>query len=66
MCIPNFRSILFFVWPGNKTQEDRQANIRANIGISSTDCAPHVDLGRIHRNGFFAVKFAQFIQEFDD
>ena len=37
MCVPNFRSVSFFVWPGGLTQI--HTHIEVNIGISS----PHVD-----------------------
>ena len=49
MCakIPNFRSVSFFIWPGELTQINKYThkytNIQVKIGISSTSCTPHVD-----------------------
>ena len=39
--MPNFRSVSFFVWPGDVTHINTQ--IKVNLGISSTGCSPHVD-----------------------
>ena len=41
--VVNFRSVSFFVWPGDVTHINTYTNIRVNLGISSTGCSPHVD-----------------------
>ena len=47
VCVPNFRSVSFFVWPGGVTQINTYINkythIQVKLGISSTGCSPHVD-----------------------
>ena len=43
VCVPNFRSASFFVWPGDVTQINTYTNIQVKLGISSTGCSPHVD-----------------------
>ena len=47
VCVPNFRSVSFFVWPGGVTHIHTYINtythIQVKIGISSTGCSPHVD-----------------------
>ena len=37
ICVHNFRSVSFFVWPGDVT------HIQVKLGISQTDCQPHVN-----------------------
>ena len=54
VCVPNFRSVSFYVWPGGVTQintyihtkvpvSPERFNIQVKVGISSTECSPHVD-----------------------
>ena len=45
VCVPNFRSVSFFVWPGNVTQINTQIHIYilVKLGISLTGCSPYVD-----------------------
>ena len=47
VCVPNVRSVSFFVWPGGVTQINTYINkythIQVKLGISSTGCSPHVD-----------------------
>ena len=45
VCVPNFRSVSFFVRPGAVTQIRKLINtlIHVNLRISSTGCSPHVD-----------------------
>ena len=43
VCVPNFRSVSFFVWPGGPVQTDKPTYLQVKIGISSTGCSPHVD-----------------------
>ena len=42
VCVPNFRSVSFFVWPGNVTQINTQIHIYilVKLGISLTGCSP--------------------------
>ena len=57
MCVPNFRSLTFFVWSRSLIQTHKQTNkytdIRLNIGITNT-CARHVDSKKliIHKINF--------------
>ena len=53
VCVPNFRSVSFLVWPGdvthiNKYIHKKYTNIRVNLIISSTGCSPHVDFDYIY------------------
>ena len=45
VCVPNFRSVSFFVWPGGVKQINEQiyTHIQVSLGISSTGCSPHGD-----------------------
>ena len=43
VCVPNFRSASFLVWPGDVTQINTYTNIQMKLGISSTGCSLHVD-----------------------
>ena len=43
VCVPNFRAVSFFAWPGGVTQINTYTNIQVKFGISSTGCSPHVD-----------------------
>ena len=50
VCVPNFRSVSFFVWPGGVTQiKNSYTNtyIQVKIVISATSCSPHVDFDKI-------------------
>ena len=51
VCVPNFRSVSFFVWPGDpvKTDKptDRPTYVQVKIGISSNGCSPHVDFDKM-------------------
>ena len=61
VCVPNFRSVSFLVWPGGATQINTQTNkymntythIQVKIGISSTDCSPHVDFDNLPAGNSF-------------
>ena len=48
VCVPNFRSVSFFVCPGGVTHINKHINtythIQLKIGASSTGGSPHVDL----------------------
>ena len=48
--MPNFGSVSFFVWPGGVTQINKKIHkytrIQVSLGISSTDCLPHVDFDK--------------------
>ena len=45
--VPDFRSVSFFVWPGDVTQINKYIHIYTNmqvkLGISSAGCSPDVD-----------------------
>ena len=47
VCVQNFSSVSFFVWPGHVTQLNTQTHkythIQVKLGISSTGCSPHDD-----------------------
>ena len=56
VCLPNFRSVSFFVWPGDVAQINKYikkyTDIHVKIEITSSGCSPHVDF----ENGqFFSV-----------
>ena len=50
VCVENFRSVSFFVWPGDVTHINKYiqkyTNIRVNLRISSSGCSPHVDFDK--------------------
>ena len=50
VCVPNFRSVSFFVRPGDVTHINTHlhtyTNIRVNLRISSTGCSPQVDFDK--------------------
>ena len=54
ICVPNFRSVSFFVWPGDVTYINKYTNtknytnIPLNLRISSTGCSPDVDFENTH------------------
>ena len=48
VCLPNFRSVSFFVWPGDVAQINTYTNIQVKLGISSTSCSPHVDFENLN------------------
>ena len=54
VCVPNFRSVSFFVWPVDVTQINtytkihKYTNIQVKLGMSSTGCSPHVDFENTH------------------
>ena len=57
VCVPNFRSVSFFVWPGDVTNINAYTNIRVNLRISSTGCSPHVDFDiRGDINRYFSLE----------
>ena len=47
VCVPNFRSVTFFVWPGDVTHINTKINkythIQVKLEISPTGCSLHVD-----------------------
>ena len=43
VCVPNFRSVSFFVWPGGVTEIHKYIHA---LGISSTGGSPHVDFDK--------------------
>ena len=47
VCVPNLRSISFFVSPEGVTQGNKETytltHIQVKLGISSTGCLPHAD-----------------------
>ena len=49
VCVPNFRSLSFSVWPGAPIQIDRPTYLQAKIEISLTGCSPHVDFDKMKR-----------------
>ena len=51
VCVPNSRSVLYFVWPGIVTQITTYTHMQEKLGISSTSCSPHVDFDQ----SFFLV-----------
>ena len=46
--VPNIRSVLFFVWPGDVAQINTYTNIQVKLGISWTSCSPHVDFENLN------------------
>ena len=42
-CVPNFRSVSFFIWPGGMTQRNKYTHIQVKLRVSSVGCSPHVD-----------------------
>ena len=49
VCVPNFRSVSIFVWPGDGPQIYESTNKytyiqEVKLGIFSTGCSPHVDI----------------------
>ena len=58
VCVANFRSVAFFVWPAGVTQileyysmhkyiNEYIKHVLVKIGISSTSCSPHVDFDNL-------------------
>ena len=48
VCLPNFRSVLLFVWPGDTiTQINKYTHTQVKLRISSTGCSPNVDFDTI-------------------
>ena len=45
VCVPNFRSVSFFVWSGGVTQINTYT-YTSEIRNISTGCSPHVDFDR--------------------
>ena len=48
VCVPNIRSVSFFVWPGDVAQINTYTNIQVKLGISWTSCSPHVDFENLN------------------
>ena len=60
VCVPNFRSVSFFVWPGDMTHINTYTNIRVNLRISSTGCSPHADFD-LHRRFEFGIQVLKIV-----
>ena len=58
----NFRSVSFFVWPGDMTQINKYihkyTNIHVKLGISLISCSPHVDFDRVVKSPEFRFDFS--------
>ena len=52
VCVPNFRSVSFFVWPGDMTHINKKINTYTHTYTSEFKnilggCSPHVDFDRV-------------------
>ena len=63
VCVPNFRSVSFSVWPGDVIHMDKYihtyTNIGVNLRISSTGCSPHVDFDNNNNNNLVIISMVQ-------
>ena len=46
MCVPNFRSVSFFVWPVGSEKTNPQTHSQVKIDEFSTGFSPHVDFDK--------------------